>query len=189
MTKHQIHQMINSRTLVLTKQQLFWHYSIIPLLLIAPILTTVDVFKLYVFHTYSNTHEIDYYQYLWILPACIFYLLQRGRLKFKVIDISVDSDCFNKAIEESAKDLEWTISHHCDDCVIAGRSWNWTASWGELITIIRDKDKILLNSICDPDNVPSVASWGMNKLNIKTFIKHINECAGTASINNPETRI
>ena len=186
MTKHQIQQMLNTGTLVLTKQQLFWHYSIIPLLLIAPILTTVDVFKLYIFHTYTNTHEIDYYQYLWILPALIFYLLQTDRLKFKVINISVDSDCFHKAVEEAAKDLEWTINHHYEDCVIAGRSWNWTASWGELITIIRDKDKILINSICDPDNVPSVASWGMNKTNIRIFIEHINECAQNQKEKRPD---
>ena len=42
-------------------------------------------------------------------------------------------------------------------------------SWGEQITIIWEKDKILFNSICDPDRSPSIASFGMNRKNRKTF--------------------
>ena len=36
--------------------------------------------------------------------------------------------------------------------IVAKSGFSWR-SWGELITIIRDKDRILFNSICDPDNM------------------------------------
>ncbi|HWJ28665.1 MAG TPA: hypothetical protein VNS32_19130 [Flavisolibacter sp.] len=41
--------------------------------------------------------------------------------------------------------------------------------------LIREKDKILFNSICDPENQPSVASWGMNKLSRKSFGKYLHK--------------
>jgi hypothetical protein len=42
-----------------------------------------------------------------------------------------------------------------------------------MITIIKDKDRLLLNSICDPNKGSSVASFGWNKRNIDTFLKNL----------------
>ncbi|MES1181974.1 MAG: hypothetical protein ABUL44_04175 [Flavobacterium sp.] len=169
MTQAQIQQMKDTETLILTKGQTFWHYSIIPFLLIAPIMTTIDVFKYYVTHTYNSTKPIDYtFGYFWILPALIFYFIQKRRLKFKAINISVDNNIFHNAVEQTAKELEWNVQQMTRDIAIAKSGFSWR-SWGEQITILHDKDKILFNSICDPDNRPSVASFGMNKLNLKTF--------------------
>ena len=48
---------------------------------------------------------------------------------------------------------------------------------GERITIIRDNNKILINSICDPDNRPSVSSWGQNRKNVNAFKKRIKNAS------------
>ena len=42
-----------------------------------------------------------------------------------------------------------------------------------MVTIIKDKDRLLVNSICDPNNMCSVVSYGWNRKNIKTFLKNL----------------
>ena len=171
--------MKDTETLVLTKGQTFWHFSIVPFLLIVPILTTIDVFKFYVTHTYSAARPIDEIistGYIWILPAIAFYFIQRRRLKFKIIKVAVDKDTFEKAVDETAKELEWQFEAVTYDTIVAKSGFSWR-SWGEQITIIWSKDKILFNSICDPDNRPSVTSAGMNRVNRRLFEKFINQNA------------
>ena len=176
--------MKETETLVLTKGRLFWHYSFILFLLFVPLLTTIDVIKYYVTHTYYAQRPIEDListGYIWVISAIAFYFIQKTRLKFKVLNISVDSDTFKTAAEQTAKELEWEIQKKTNDLIVAHRDWYWTGSWGEMITIIRDKDRILINSICDPDNRPSVASWGMNRINIKTFEQYIRRTAPNSS--------
>jgi len=173
MTMSKIHRMKDTKILILTRVQTFWRYSVIPFLLIAPIMTTIDVFKYNVTHTYRSTQPIDFtFGYIWILPALIFYFIQKGRLKFKTIDISVGNNNFHHAVMQTAKEPEWNITLMTNEIVVAKTGFSWR-SWGEQITILYDKDKILFNSICDPDNRPSVASFGMNKLNRKIFEKFL----------------
>ena len=183
MTQAQIHKMKGTKTLILTKGQTFWHYSIVPFLLIVPALTTIDVYKYYVTHTYTAARPIEDListGYIWVIPAIAFYFIQRRKLKFKTINVSVDKDTFKEAVEQTAKELEWTIEEATNDTIIAKSGFSWR-SWGEQITIIRCSDKILFNSICDPDNRPSVASFGMNKVNRKTFEQFVRQDAANTS--------
>ena len=173
MTQTNIQRMIDTKTLTLTKGQIFWYYSIIPFLLLIPVMTTIDVFKFYVTHTYNSTSPIDFtFGYIWILPAIIFYFILRNRLKFKIIDVSIDNDRFHHAMKQAANEFKWNISEMTNDFVVAQSGFSWR-SWGERITIINDKNKILFNSICDPDKRTSVSSFGMNKVNRRMFEQFI----------------
>lgn len=173
MTHIDIQNIKETETLKLTKGQLFKHYAIVPFLLIAPIMTTYSLVQIYVTKTYtgvSTADELMLTGYPWLIPALLFYFIQKRRLKFTVINISVDKERFHKAAESTANKLGWTIQHISTDSVIAVRQGRLSSgSWGELITIIRDNDKVLINSICDPDNIVSVASYGWNKKNVRTF--------------------
>ena len=182
MSSYLIQQMKDTETLVLTKGQLFWHYCIILFLLIAPIMTTVDVFKYYVTHTYQGVRtigEMATWSYLPLIPAIAFYIIQKKRLKFKVICVVVDTDSFMNAAKETSKELRWEIIENNSNLVIARSAFSWR-SWGELITIVKDNDRILFNSICDPDNRPSIASWGMNKVNLETFEHYLDQTSSLA---------
>ena len=81
---------------------------------------------------------------------------------------------FQEAIQRTASEYEWKIERNNKAVFRAYRPSNWTGSWGEMITIIRGKDALLLNSICDPNKTSSVASFGWNKRNIETFLKHLS---------------
>jgi len=175
MTSYSIQKMIETETLVLTKAQLFWHYCIIGLFLIPPVMNIIAVFEYYVTHTYKGVRtvgEMATWSYLPLIPAVVFYYIQKRRLRFKVIDVAVDADSFIDAANEVAEQQKWQIIQKKQNLIVARSGFTWR-SWGELITIIRDKDRILFNSICDPDNMTSVASWGMNRLNLNTFEQHV----------------
>jgi hypothetical protein len=184
MTQLQIQRMKETETLVLTKGQTFWHYTIVHFLLIIPVLTTIDVFKYYVTHTYTAVRPIEDListGYIWVFPAIAFFFIQKRRLKFKTINFLVDKDNFKEAVEQTAKEMEWTIEKMTNDIVVAKSGFSWR-SWGEQITIIWCKDKILFNSICDPDSIPSVTSLGMNRVNRRILEKFLRQDAANTAL-------
>jgi len=171
-----LNQMAKSKTLKLTKGQLFNHYAVVPFLLIVPILTTYSLFQIYVTKNYigvRSAQEMIWTGYPWIALAILAYVVQRKRLQFKEFKIPVDGEHFKKAGLDTAAKLHWKIKHISGKTIVAIRPGTISSggSWGELITIFNEHDKILINSICDPNNIISVASWGWNRKNIKTFIE------------------
>lgn len=170
MTDSEVQRMKESETLILSKWQTFWHYSIVYFLLIVPVLTTISVFKYYVTHAYKGRPIEDGIQtgFIWILPAIAFYFIQKKQLKFKILNASVNKKTFHHIVAQTAKELKWNIVKSTPELIIAKSAFSWR-SWGEQITIIWCSDKILFNSICDPDNTPSVTSLGRNKVNRKVF--------------------
>ena len=179
----QVQKMIETGILILTKQQVFWHYSIVPFLLVAPLMTTFYLFQ-HLTNTYTGVRPIEdlAFAYIFVLPAVAFYFIQKRRLKFKVINVSVDKDTFKEAVYQTSQELKWTIEKTTTLAIVAKSGFNWK-SWGERITIIWCSDKILFNSICDPDRIPSVASYGMNKMNRETFEQFLKQNNKTHKIN------
>ena len=45
----------------------------------------------------------------------------------------------------------------------------------KIIARAKNGNELLINSICDPDHMSSVASYGWNRKNIKTFIKNLSD--------------
>ncbi|MGK6351601.1 hypothetical protein [Parapedobacter sp. DT-150] len=162
----------------LTKWQLFWHFSVVPFLLILPVATIIDIIRMYLDDTYRPVPAEE--ELLWIVVifigmALISFFIQRVRLRFKVFDIQYNDEQFDNALKMTCENLEWTILTKRKSYVRASRRWDWSSSWGELITIKRKKDKILINSICDPDAIPSVISYGWNKHNVRTFMGNLKK--------------
>ena len=178
MMKSEIFQkMITTETLQLPKWQRFWHFSVVLYLLIIPIITTFSLTKDYFAGLFVNKrypNEFLIFGYAWLLPAVAFYFRQKRCLRFKTIFISIDAEKFHQVVKETAKGLGWQVVKKTNTVIVAKSGFSWR-SWGELITIIREKDRILFNSICDPDNRPSVASWGMNRRNRKIFEEHLRQ--------------
>lgn len=173
MKQSEIQNIRERKVLKLRKGQLFGHYAVVPFLLIIPVLATYSLFQIYVTKNYEGVRTADEListSYPWIIVALIFYFIQKKRLKFKVIKLSVNIEQFNKAAKLTADNLGWTIQHSSADHISAVRQGGISSgSWGELITMVRCKDKVLINSICDPDNIISVASYGWNRKNVRVF--------------------
>jgi len=146
-------------------------------------MTTYSLFQIYVTKTYTGVRtvqELILTGYVWLIPAFLLFYFQRSRLKFKEINIRVDTDTFKQAAMQTAEKLGWTISQISSNSITAIRRGEFlSGSWGELITIIKENDRVLINSICDPDNIISIASWGWNRKNVKTFKDNIESLPTT----------
>jgi hypothetical protein len=79
---------------------------------------------------------------------------------------------FIKMFDDISRDQDWIMEFNSSDCIIATTEFEWK-NWGTLITIVHDKDRILVNSICDLYKRPSTISWGQNKKNIQAVKQYI----------------
>jgi hypothetical protein len=168
--------MKKNKRLKLTTIQTLTHYGIVLLLLFIVSLTGWSLIEIYLTNTYAGVTTADELikaSLPFILLAVFFTFIQYRRLNFKEIKVTFTDEQFQEAIERTVKDLGWRIEKNDKTFFRAIRPWNWTGSWGEMVTIIKDKDRLLINSICDPDHISSVASYGWNRKNIKTFLKNL----------------
>jgi hypothetical protein len=164
--------------LKLTFGQKIDHYFIVVFLLLVPSFTAYDIYKMYVTHTYDGVRtasELLTFSLPFLILAVAFIFIQRSKLKFQEIKLDHSDDQFQAAVKLTIQDLKWDIEHNDVDYFRAYRPWNWTSSWGEMITIIRDKERLYINCICDPNKTSSVVSWGWNKRNIKTFLTKLTD--------------
>ena len=176
MNKEQIDIMRQTKRLKLSRWQTLGHFFIVLLILFIPGMTLFSLFEIYVTDTYDGVRTADEListTWPWIIPAVFFYFIQKRRLRFREVKVEYTDQEFQEAIERTAKEYEWQIEFNDNKIFRAYRPWNWTSSWGEMVTIIKDKDRLLLNSICDPNKWSSVASFGWNKRNIDTFLKNL----------------
>lgn len=185
-----IDEMIDTERLKLTFFQTVSHYSLVIFLVIIWGYSIYSLFEMNVTETYSGVRssmEIILSSLPFLFGAIVFYFIQRTRLNFYELTIKFSGDEFEEALSRTAKELKWKINTHQKKYVRAIRPSNWTGSWGEMITIILDGDRILLNSICDPDNIASIASYGWNKKNLKTFAANLKDTINHVPAKQPTT--
>jgi protein-S-isoprenylcysteine O-methyltransferase Ste14 len=178
MKKEWLHTMRQQKRLILGFWSTINHYFIVFFFLFISGLLLYSVFQIYVTENYEGVRpaeELTIGTFPFLIAAIIFYFIQRRRLRFKEVSINYTDHDFQEAIERTMKEYEWQITNNSKSFFRAYRYWNWTGSWGEMITIIRLKVKLLLNSICNPNIASSVASFGWNKRNIGTFLKNLND--------------
>ena len=113
-----------------------------------------------------------------IVFSIVCFLIQNRKLYFREYNISYTEEQFQVALKKTAHELDWTIESNKKGSTRASRSSNWSGSWGEMITIIKRDNQILLNSICDPNLKSSVISWGWNNRNRKSFISNLQIATG-----------
>lgn len=178
MNTQQLNEDVKIKRIQLSASQKFWYYSPSIFFLIPCVLSFWKLTKFYVLDTYQGVRtpqEIASGVYF-IIPALLVFLLLRKQLSFKEYQIKYSKIDFEKALKETANTLDWVIDSEEGKVVIAHRNWNWSNSWGELITIVKDTDKIYINSINNPDAIfVSLFSYGWNKKNVRTFIDNIRQ--------------
>ncbi len=161
----------------------FWdkvsHFGIVIFLFFIPI---ISIF-VYLKDTVNGTpHQItDGEIYLFLIPtllALVFYKIQADRLKFKEVHTALSKQELKAIIEKTGNILNWHPKQITDDFIIATTNPSFSSgSWGEQITILFDNNRVLINSICDPDKKSSVLSMGRNKKNVTKLIEDIQNAS------------
>jgi hypothetical protein len=152
------------------------HYFIVILLLVTPVITLIDIvlerWTKTRKHILPATEMIDT-SLAFLILAVIAFLIQRDRLRFREVEIEYTDDEFREAIQRTKNEIGWRIRTNNKNLLRAERHFPW-GGWGELITIKKAKNKLFLNSICDPYAKSSVVSFGWNTNNIKIFLKNLD---------------
>lgn len=169
---------MNTKRLKLSGFQRLNHFLILPFFLIPPLF---DIYRWAIIFFNNSTNQLNAgsqitaFTWTWILLAVFFFIIQKRRLIFREVKVEYSDSDFLEAVKRTSKQLEWHIEKN-NKCIFrAYRRWNWTGSWGEMITIIKESDGLLLNSICDPNLYSSVASYGWNKRNIDKFLSNLSD--------------
>lgn len=178
MTNEQIKYSIETGKLKLGNWAKFIHYGVVIAIFLLPVTVIFFFFKDY-FEGNPKPFEGNQLWATTIVPSILgilCYLLQRNKLKFKSIETKLTRTELTEVIERVAKRLEW-IPHIVDEKVIVAKTHPgfFSGSWREQITILFDRNSVLVNSICDPDKRPSMVSMGRNKRNVNDLIEEINK--------------
>jgi hypothetical protein len=114
-----------------------------------------------------------------IIFSYLFFLSQKQKLKFIQIDMAFTSTEVFYIFHKIALENGWAITQHTHNIIIAKTPFSFkSGSWGEQVTLLIDKDKIYLNSICDPEKPSSVVSYGSNKRNQLLLLSKLNKASG-----------
>ncbi|XOV68290.1 MAG: hypothetical protein ACFHU9_03750 [Fluviicola sp.] len=177
MTDVEIAYSIHTGKLQLGTWKRLTHYAIVFFLLFIPILFLFFHLKDHLFGTPRLIREGEIW--FFIIPsvlALIFYIIQRNRLKFKTIKTHLTRTEIDAIIEKVANELEWVPHVTTKKAIIAKTHPGFmSGSWGEQITILFDENRILINSICDPERSSSVTSFGRNTRNVRRLIEEIRK--------------
>lgn len=179
MTKRQIEFSLLTKKLQLNFWDKFSHFGIVFFLLFIPFLTVFFHLKDLLNGKPKPIREGEvYFIIISTLLAIIFYKLQSDKLKFKEVFTTLNKQQLTGIIEEVGEKLKWYPEKISENLIIAKTHPSFfTGSWGEKITILFDTNRILVNSICDPDKNSSVVSMGRNKKNINTLISSIESAS------------
>lgn len=168
--------MKQTKRLKLSRWQTLEHYFVVILFLFISCFPLFSLFEIYITKTYDgvrSANELITAALPMVVLAIVLYFIQKRRLRFREIRIEYTDQEFKEALQRTASEYKWNIKRHNTNVCRAYRSSDWTGSWGEMITIIKDKDRVLLNSICDPNQWSSITSYGWNKRNINIFLKNL----------------
>ena len=168
---------IRTKELKLGLWKKIYHFPIVIYLLIGPSTLFFFHLKTYIFGTPKPFREWEVRLIIvFSILALMFYLLQKNRLKFKSVDTTLTREELNPIIGKVANELEWTLHQNSKKMMtFKSNPRLWSGSWGEQITILFYKNRVLVNSICDLEKQNSVASYGRNKENMAKLIEEIKK--------------
>lgn len=121
----------------------------------------------------------DWATAVWIIvvPAVLGFLtfwLQKRKLRFKSIQTTLTRAQVEAIIERVADELEWK-GHFVNSHIYIARTHPslFSGSRGEEITILLPGDRVLINSICDPEKKSSLTAAGRNWENVDMVTESI----------------
>lgn len=171
-------EMIASRRLKLSFWDKFSHYWIVVLTFFGAIFWWYQVIKINITKLETTFPTLERSIKLgvgFLIISIVFFIIQYRRLIFKRVIIDCTSKQCKKAILKTARELEWIITEKSNIYICAVSNTSTYLNWGELITIIKIDNGILINSICDPAAKTALFSFGWNRKNRDTFIRNLKQ--------------
>lgn len=177
MTDNQVNHALKTGRLKLSPLDTFAHYAIVMCFFACPVLF-VGLYLRDVIQGTSKLLSSGVLVFGWVsaLLGILFYWMQRRRLKFTPVHTTLPREQLDDAIETVANALEWIPYDIQPSFIIAKTHPSFVSgSFGEQITVVFDQDRILINSICDPDKRSSIVSMGRNRRNVERLVEEVKQ--------------
>jgi len=173
------YQSLQTNQLQLSLKGRLSHYSIVLFLLFVSALMPITHLVKYIQGEGSSFENGEIWIVIVPLTLCIlFYWLQKSRLKFNIVNAKLTHTELINLIETVSKKLEWhKVSATYKAFIAKTQPSFFSGSWGEQVTILFDKDRVLINSICDLDSRPSLVSFGRNRENVTTVKANLHSAS------------
>lgn len=176
MTPAEIKQSLESRRLVLSGWERWTHFE--PAIALAFIASLMPAFAAYDLVTIGEVTMPDSIPKVFFIATVIpgiasvlLYIYRERELRLTRIDTERSRQEITSAIVELAENNNWEVRNKTKKYMILKTHPSfWSGSGGEQITVLFDKDRVWVNSICDPDKRASVVSMGRNRQNVHALI-------------------
>lgn len=150
------------------------HYSSVIFLIFLSLMPLIDMSYQIFTGTYTGRGIMEMFGMAFVfLPfaAVIAFFKYRG-LKFSPVNIKYTAEQFDEALQRTALELDWSVDIHTEEVLRATRSFFIS---GQMITILKEKDKLWMNSISHVDTRGTFSSFLGNRKNINTFLINLAE--------------
>jgi hypothetical protein len=110
------------------------------------------------------------------IPTAIFYAIQKNKLQFNFIKVSINENEFKDLVTAISKEYRWTIDSQANnEFTLKTNPGFINQSWGQHITLKLTRGGILLNSIFDTNKGTSLVTFGSNTKNINDITRIIEQ--------------
>jgi Ca2+/Na+ antiporter len=161
--------MQQTKRLKLTTSQTLYHYNVALFLLIPSAMMG----------WYTPIGSLPF-----LLITILCAIIQYRRLRFTEVSVTITDEQFREAIQRTKDELFWVGD--------VDKKWRKNDRNGniffriydaEMVTIIKEKDRLLINSIDNPDGLNYFSpSYGHNKKNIRTFLQNLSDVLSDKSV-------
>ena len=172
--KDRISKIITSRRLSLTKRQFVLHYFFV---LFFPLIIIVSVQAFIHYNGFGKdevqglkTSTLKFVSYSALAIAIAQYM--NLKMTEKLCDLTTTQ--FDEICELLVKEMHWCVEAKGENYIICTTPAKWY-NWGTLITIVKNDDVVLFNSICDLHNRPSLTAFGQNARNYRALHQAFSE--------------
>lgn len=172
MTIEQQKKMLSTERLILSRKRLFEHYEVLFYMGLPMCLLLIAYFYLQIPDGFKNI--ISAKLILLALPAMgiAIFLNQYFGLRFAKVTTTLTQEENYELAKKTIGELRWKIRVDNKGFLEAFNPFSDFRTWGnEMISILITDHQILINSICNVDDVQSQAalSFGKNRQNINRF--------------------
>jgi len=173
MIKIQQDKILQTHRLILDKKRFYKHFEAPIYIGIPSLVALFFIVKLFLD---KSIHFVPSMFLLFLLPmmSVATFLNQYFALNMRQIDTSFNKLENHDLILQTLTTLEWIIKINDNGFIEAFNPFGDIRTWGrEMVSFVFDDKRILINSICNVDQIRSQAmfSFGKNKQNVKKFIK------------------
>ena len=174
-----IENMKTRKRLQLSFKDWFVHYNIALFILLIPMLPIISLFEYHITKTYDgvrNPDEMFPLTLIFFIPIIAIYFFQRSKLRLKEFNAKFNETQFNLALRKTVKEQKWHFKTKEKEFDRLFTDKDGEGEYGgDMITIIRMNNQILINSIDDISISSSFFQHKKNKQNIMTFITNLDE--------------